>query len=128
MTQEEKIKDLEQRLAITDVDNSALCTDLDHWKKVAAGLKGHNGKLKRQVEHQKELNAEADELYDNLMMKYQEREKVVEGLQSQLTELQKMNFENRNKIAALEEDNKELLRKLDVSKLPWWKRLGGNVW
>ena len=123
MTQEEKIKDLEQRLAITDTDNSALCTDLDHWKKVAAGLKGYNCQLKRQVEHQKELNAEADELYDNLMMKYQEREKVVEGLQSQLTELQKMNFENRNKIAALEEDNKELLRKLDASNLPWWKRL-----
>jgi predicted RNase H-like nuclease (RuvC/YqgF family) len=123
MTQEEKIKDLEQRLAMVDADNSALCADLDHWKKVAAGLKGHNGQLKRQVEHQKELNAEADELYDNLMMKYQEREKVVEGLQSQLTELQKMNFENRSKIAALEEDNKELLRKLDASNLPWWKRL-----
>lgn len=128
MTQEEKIKDLEQRLAMTDADNSALCADIDHWKKVAAGLKGHNGQLKRQVEHQKELNAEADELYDNLMMKYQEREKVVEGLQSQLTELQKMNFENRSKIAVLEEDNKELLRKLDASNLPWWKRLGGNVW
>ena len=46
MTQEEKIKDLEERIAMMDADNSALCTDLEHWKKVAAGLKGHNGQLK----------------------------------------------------------------------------------
>ena len=46
MTQEEKIKDLEERIAIMEVTESALCTDLEHWKKVAAGLKGHNGQLK----------------------------------------------------------------------------------
>ena len=46
MTQEEKIKDLEERIAIVDADNSSLCADLEHWKKVAAGLKGHNGQLK----------------------------------------------------------------------------------
>ena len=46
MTQEEKIKDLEERIAIMKVTDSALCADLEHWKKVAAGLKGHNGQLK----------------------------------------------------------------------------------
>lgn len=43
---QKRIKDLEERIAIMDADNSALCTDLEHWKKVAAGLKGHNGQLK----------------------------------------------------------------------------------
>jgi chromosome segregation ATPase len=46
MTQEEKIKDLEERIAIMQESDAALCTDLEHWKKVAAGLKGHNGQLK----------------------------------------------------------------------------------
>ena len=45
MTQEEKIKDLEERIAMMYADNSALCTDLEHWKKVAAGLKGRNKQL-----------------------------------------------------------------------------------
>ena len=43
---QKRIKDLEERIAIMVADNSALCTDLEHWKKVAAGLKGHNGQLK----------------------------------------------------------------------------------
>ena len=63
MTQEEKIKDLEERIAMMDADNSALCTDLEHWKKVAAGLKGHNGQLKTlNQELSRELNQKADAL------------------------------------------------------------------
>lgn len=46
MTQEEKIKDLEERISAMDSEKSSLVTDLEHWKKVAAGLKGHNGQLK----------------------------------------------------------------------------------
>ena len=42
MTQEEKIKDLEERIAIMQAADSELCADLAHWKKVAAGLKGRN--------------------------------------------------------------------------------------
>ena len=40
MTQEEKIKDLEERIAIMQESDSALCADLAHYKKVAAGQKG----------------------------------------------------------------------------------------
>lgn len=69
MTQEEKIKDLEERIAMMDADNSALCTDLEHCKKVAAGLKGHNGQLKTlNQELSRELNQKKaiDEWYDEL--------------------------------------------------------------
>ena len=45
MTQEEKIKDLEERIAIMQESDSALCADLEHWKKVAAGSKGRNKQL-----------------------------------------------------------------------------------
>lgn len=45
MTQEEKIKDLEERIAIIQETDSALCADIAHWKKVAAGLKGRNKQL-----------------------------------------------------------------------------------
>lgn len=46
MTQEEKIKDFEKRIAMMQAADSELCADLAHWKKVAAGLKGCNGQLK----------------------------------------------------------------------------------
>lgn len=63
MTQEEKIKDLEEKIAIMKVTDSALCADLEHWKKVAAGLKGHNGQLKTlNQELSRELSQKADAL------------------------------------------------------------------
>ena len=63
MTQEEKIKDLEERIAIMQESDAALCADLEHWKKVAAGLKGHNGQLKTlNQELSRELNQKADAL------------------------------------------------------------------
>lgn len=63
MTQEEKIKDLEERISIMQAADSALCADLEHWKKVAAGLKGYNGQLKTlNQELSRELNQKADAL------------------------------------------------------------------
>ena len=63
MTQEEKIKDLEERISAMDSEKSSLVTDLEHWKKVAAGLKGHNGQLKTlNQELSRELNQKADAL------------------------------------------------------------------
>lgn len=63
MTQEEEIKDLEERVALMDADNSSLKTDLEHWKKVAAGLKGYNAQLKTLNQQlSRELNQKADAL------------------------------------------------------------------
>ena len=84
MTQEEKIKDLEERIAIIQATNSELCADLDHWKKVAAGQKGRMQQLAQDVERWKAYGKEADELNEKRIGKIEELEKVIEGLNSQV--------------------------------------------
>ena len=123
MTQEEKIKDLEQRIAMMDADNSALAVDLEHYKKVAAGLKGRNKQLAERVEHYKELDLEGDKLYEKALVEIDEKNKVIKGLQSQVTELniklEKVKRErNELKIA-----NTDLELALKYEQMPWWKKL-----
>ena len=64
MTQEEKINDLEERIAIMQADNSNLLSELEHWKRVASGAKGRNKQLSEQLQHYKGLDLEGDELYE----------------------------------------------------------------
>lgn len=103
MTQEEKIKDLEQRLALMDADNSALAVELAHFKKVAAGYKGRNAKfqeevkkLKEQVSHYKKLDLEGDGLYE-----------------AKIAELD----EARNEIKRLQDIRNDVVPKRDIQKL-----------
>ena len=79
MTQEEKIKALEQRMELVITDNSALLEELRQCKKAASGYKGKNVQfqnelksLKQQkenleasIEHYKNLDLEGDHLYEN---------------------------------------------------------------
>ena len=120
MTQEEKIKDLEQRLALMDADNSALAADLAHFKKVAAGAKGRNKQLAERVEHYKNLDLEGDLLYEKALadvekknVELNEKDKVIIGLQSQVTELNakltKVTHE-RNELKATNDDLELALR------------------
>jgi chromosome segregation ATPase len=83
MTQEEKIKDLEQRLALMDADNSALAVELAHYKKVAAGLKGRNKQLTEQVEHYKNLDLEGDHLYEDVITELDKAKKEINQLLKQ---------------------------------------------
>jgi chromosome segregation ATPase len=123
MTQEEKIKDLEQRLAMVDADNSALCTDIEHWKKVAAGLKGRNKQLSEQLKHYKELDLEGDELNEKRIAEIEENDKVINGLQAQVQELAAKNAELVSKLNA----NQDLIDELEITvaelKTPWWKKI-----
>jgi chromosome segregation ATPase len=130
MTQEEKIKDLEQRIALMDDTNSALCADLEHWKKVAAGLKGYNKKLLEQAQHYKELDLEGDELYEkticeNLELKRQleVKDKIINGLESQVGELSVQKSELEYAKKAMDDSIAEY--EITVAKLrrPWWKKL-----
>ena len=82
MTQEEIIKDLEQRLALMDADNSALAVELAHYKKVAAGLKGRNKQLAEQVEHYKNLDLEGDRLYEDKIAELDDARKEIERLKA----------------------------------------------
>ena len=153
MTQEEKIKDLEQRLALMDADSSALAVDLAHWKKVAASLKGRNKQLAEQVKHYKQLDLEGDHLYEDKIKELEDAQREIQSLRSfrndlvpiaKVKELEK-SIENKNQfIEQLQEkvqelkiqlceaeskndSQKSIIDELDetVNKLskPWWKKL-----
>ena len=131
MTQEEKIKDLEQRIAMMDADNSALCADLEHLKKVAAGLKGYNKQLAKSVEHYKKLDLEGDELYekrlaeiDRLESSIKEKDATIAGLESQISKMSETMREQSNKIEWLKSDVGVAESNLEYYKsLPWWRKL-----
>ena len=123
MTQEEKIKDLEQRLALMDADNSALAAELEHFKKVAAGAKGRNKQLAERVEHYKNLDLEGDMLYEKALEEIDAKNKVIDGLHSQVTELSnKVNELNDQKVK-LKSENIDLDIALKYEQLPWWKKI-----
>ena len=123
MTQEEKIKDLEERIALMDATDSALCTDLEHWKKVAAGLKGRNKQLTKQLEHYKELDLEGDGLYEEKIAECEEKDKVISGLNSQVSKLNRCIESKDNEIKALSEKLETLQKQVSM---PWWKKIFAN--
>ena len=131
MTQEEKIKDLEERIAIMDATDSALCADLEHWKKVAAGLKGHNRQLAKRVEHYKQLDLEGDELYekrlaeiDRLESSIKEKDATITGLESQISKMSETMREQSKRIECLKGDVGVAEANLEYYKsLPWWRKL-----
>jgi predicted nucleic acid-binding Zn-ribbon protein len=131
MTQEEKIKDLEQRLVIMQESDAALCADLEHWKKVAAGLKGRNKQLAERVEHYKQLDLEGDELYekslaeiDRLKSIIEEKDSTIAGLESQISKMSQTMREQANRIEGLKGDVDVAEANLEYYKsLPWWKKI-----
>lgn len=103
MTQEEKIKDLEERIAIMQESDSALCADLEHWKKVAAGLKGHNGQLKTLNQ---ELSCKLSQKADALAV----ANESIADYSSQL-----------NKTNVTLSDYKTIVEW--YNQLPWWRKM-----
>ena len=131
MTQEEKIKDLEQRLVIMQESDAALCAELQHWKKVAAGLKGHNKQLAERVEHYKQLDLEGDELYekrlaeiDRLKSSIEEKDTTIAGLESQVKEMSETLRKQASRIEELKGELSVAEANLDYYKsLPWWRKI-----
>ena len=120
---QKEIEDLKQRLALMDADNSALLVDLEHWKKVAAGTKGRNKQLAERVEHYKNLDLEGDMLYEKALADIDAKNKVIEGLHSQVKELSnKVNELNDEKVK-LKAENVDLDIALKYEQLPWWKKI-----
>lgn len=121
MTQEEKIKDLEERIALMEADHSALVVDLEHWKKAAAGAKGRNKQLAERIEHYRQLDLEGDGLYEETLARLEE--KVIAGLQSQVGRL---TVENK-KLKVSIEGKERLIEELELATIklhaPWWKRI-----
>ena len=123
MTQEEKIKDLEERIAIMQAADSELCADLAHWKKVAAGLKGRNKQLSEQLQHYKELDLESDELYEKKIAECDEKDNVIEGLRCQVNKIATKNKELELTVFAKQELIDEMELTINELRKPWWKKI-----
>ena len=124
MTQEEKIKDLEERIATMDADNSALCTDLEHFKRVAAGQKGRMQQLSKEVQKWKDYGKEADEINEARISKIDDlknaislKELFISQLQSQVSSLIEAKKELECMVNALKADKEY------YENLSWWERL-----
>jgi uncharacterized protein YoxC len=124
MTQEEKIKDLGQRVAIMSEANSELCKDLEHFKRVAAGQKGRMQQLAQDVERWKAYGKEADELNEKRIGKIEEQEKVIEGLNSQVKTITDISNKRLQIINSLRIELTEARENIRHYKgLPWYKRI-----
>lgn len=123
MTQEEKIKDLEQRIAMMDADSSALAAELEHYKKVAAGIKGRNKQLAERIKHYKELDLEGDVLYEGKIAELEEKNKVIEGLQCQVNKIAEHNKKLESEISAKQDLIKEMETTISELRKPWWKKM-----
>lgn len=125
MTQEEKIKDLEERIAIMQADDSQLCSDLAHWKRVVAGLKGRNKKLSEQLQHYKELGLEGDGLYEKKIAECAEKDNVIEGLRYQVNKIAIKNKELEVTVLAKQKMIGEMELTIQELRKPWWKKIFG---
>jgi predicted nuclease with TOPRIM domain len=153
MTQEEKIKDLEERIAIMQADNSNLLSELEHWKRVASGAKGRNKQLMERIEHYKNLDLEGDHLYEDKIAELDEVKKEINYLRQERSdvvpkkdyeELEKTlerkkvfieQLQERVQVLSLEKATlegtislqegviKDLEHGIDELSKPWWKRL-----
>lgn len=124
MTQEEKIKDLEQRVAIIGKSNSALCKELEHFKRVASGQKGRMQQLSKEVQKWRDYGKEADEINEKRIAKIDEQTKVIEGLNSQVKQLSDVSWKQAEKIKKLREELVVANANLEYFKeLPWYKRI-----
>ena len=100
---QKRIKELEERIAIMQESDSALCADLEHWKKVAAGLKGHNGQLR---ELNQELTQKLKQKTDVLSV----NDELIADYRSQL---KKTHTKLNDYMAIVEWYN----------ELPWWRKM-----
>lgn len=120
---QKEIEDLKQRLALMDADNSALAADLEHWKKVAAGAKGRNKQLAERVEHYKNLDLEGDVLYEKALADIDAKNKIIDGLHSQVKELSDKVTELNDEKVKLKAANTDLELALSYEQMPWWKKM-----
>ena len=110
MTQEERIKCLE--------------AEVEHWKKVAAGLKGHNRKLTELAEHYKALDLEGDELNEEKAARINAQGKAIEGLEQQVLSLSRELSEKNTEISVLRIEVKRQSETIaHITRKPWYKRM-----
>ena len=150
---QKEIEDLKQRIALMDATDSALCADLEHWKKVAVGLKGRNKQLTERIAHYKALDLEGDHLYedkiaeldntrkeimrlqsvrndvvpkkdyDELVEKIESKNSFIDQLQEKVQSLMIDNSKLQGTVSMNESVIKGLEETVDELSKPWWKKI-----
>lgn len=103
---------------------SSLEAEVTSLKHQLAGSKGRNKQLTQDVEKWKAYGKEADELNEKRIVKIDEQEKVIDGLNSQVKQLSDVSREQAEKIKKLREELVVANTNLEYYKeLPWYKRI-----
>lgn len=86
--------------------------------------------LKERLDKTERLLKEADELYESKIHDkehsdsvVEEKEKVIDGLTSQVAELRDTISDKISKIKEIARENEDLIKALEYEQLPWWKKL-----
>ena len=114
MTQEEKIKDLEERISAMDSEKSSLVTDLEHWKKVAAGLKGRNKQL---VEENRVLKNKISLLEGDNSKEVEHLRDALSTANESIANYKSELYETKIKLT----DYKAIVEW--YNELPWWRKV-----
>ena len=110
MTQEEKIKDLEERIDVMQASDSELCAELAHCKRVAAGLKGRLAQFGLKYEEMRTKLAELQKLNELQHEKIREQDLEIQKTKQALN--------NARDEANIYKANYEYFK-----TLPWYKRI-----
>ena len=105
MFQEEKIKDLEERIALITADNDSLLKELRHYKMVAAGLKGKNKQLSKVICDYKDVVCKKDKTIEELESWLQANGSAIKNLNRKIEQL-------KSELDALRQEQK-----------PWYKKI-----
>ena len=133
----ERIEALEKEIESYRADGEKLGGEILSLRRSVSSYKGANTKLKyeneqlsKEIERLRVLGREGDELCeqyagekDALSKIIDEKEKVISGLNSQVSELRDKISEQAKEIEGLCVEKEDLSKALDYEQKPWWKKI-----
>lgn len=97
--------------------------EITSLKRQVAGLKGRNKQMSDRITHYKRLCYEGDEINEKRISEIEEKEKIIKGLQSQVSKIMVKNKELESDIQAKNELIDEMMLTIKKLQTPWWKKI-----
>lgn len=133
----ERIKVLEKEIESYRADGEKLGNEILALRRSVTSYKGSNTKLRydneqlrKEIERLRKLGHDGDELCEQyagekaaLCKMVDEKEKVISGLNSQVSELRDRISEQEKEISDLRVEKEDLSKALDYEQKPWWKKV-----
>lgn len=114
---------LKGRIMFLESNMGCLSHQIGGYKTTNENYRKKVAELKERIAHYKNLDLEGDMLYEKALADIDAKNKVIEGLHSQVTELSnKVNELNDEKVK-LKAENIDLDIALKYEQLPWWKKI-----